>query len=69
MTPTHPLGLSQGHGMWQNLCQEVEPARPYLLEPLGPQPSPLPTQLTWEAPGFALGSKIRSCLSWKRREE
>lgn len=31
-------------------------------------PALLPTRLTWVASGFALGSKIRSCLSWKSRE-
>lgn len=67
MTYTHPMGLGQGHGVWQNLSTR----RLNLPLPihLGVTQALLPTQLTWEASGFALGSKILSCLSWKSKEE
>lgn len=56
--------------MAESINQEVEPvpACSYWSQ-WGLNQALLPTQLTWEASGFALGSKILSCLSWKSKEE
>ena len=64
--PHVPAGPGPGHGHGRTCVPEAGCPAHACCSLI---PALLPTRLTWAASGFALGSKIRSCLSWKSQEE